>query len=266
MKGILPIRLLTATLLLAAAACTRSEIQGFRLEDNAVCFQQVNNNFSMRAMTEDTRDLTIPVILIGQRVDYARPISFTRDDGTAVEGQDYTVVSAEVPAGAISGAIILRAKRLEGVSEKSLTLTIHPNDDFREGYPGKMTATILWTESYERPLLPVWRYWWLYFSHVYSREFHQFLVNQYGEEVERYTNSQAYVKEDPTLVYKLPTWWFAINRELRETVRDHDLAHPDAPYRHSADYESFKSYTVPVGEGEKFEGTPPTFLETLISL
>ena len=149
-------------ILLAAAltlfACSKSEIPVYRLEDSAVCFQSVNNNFSMRSLTEPTRDLTIPVVLIGQVTDYARPISFSRDDGTAVEGQDYSVVSAEVPAGSLTGAVVLRANRLEGVTEKTLTLTLHPNEHFREGYPSRLTARIIWTESYERPALGVWRY------------------------------------------------------------------------------------------------------------
>ena len=113
-------------ILLAAAltlfACSKSEIPVYRLEDSAVCFQSVNNNFSMRSLTEPTRDLTIPVVLIGQVTDYARPISFSRDGGTAVEGQDYTLVSAEVPAGSLTGSIVLRANRLEGITEKTLDL------------------------------------------------------------------------------------------------------------------------------------------------
>ena len=257
-------------ILLAAAltlfACSKSEIPVYRLEDSAVCFQSVNNNFSMRNLTEPTRDLTIPVILIGQVVDYARPLAITRDDGTAVEGQDYTVVSAEVPAGSSTGSVVLRAKRLEGVTEKTLTLTIHPNEHFREGYPSKLQARVIWTESYERPALGVWRYWYLYISHGYSREFHKFLVEQYGDDIERYTCKKTYAEEDPTLIYKLPTWWFNVNREIRETVREHDLAHPEAPYRHSTDYESYKTYTVAVGEGNKADGLPPTFLETLTVL
>ena len=114
--------------------------------------------------------------------------------------------------------------------------------------------------------MTVWRYWYLYISHGYSRDFHKFLVEQYGDDIERYTCSKTYAEKDPTLIYKLPTWWFNVNREIRETVRDHDLAHPDAPYRHSADYESYKGYGVPVGEGDKAEGLPPTFLETLTAL
>jgi hypothetical protein len=251
---------------LTLAACGKSEIPVYRLEDSAVCFQSVNNNFSMRSLTEPTRDLTIPVVLIGQVTDYARPISFSRDGGTAVEGQDYTLVSAEVPAGSLTGSIVLRANRLEGITEKSLDLTIHPNEHFREGYPAKLKAHVIWTESYERPAMTVWRYWYLYISHGYSRDFHKFLVEQYGDDIERYTCSKTYAEEDPTLIYKLPTWWFNVNREIRETVRDHDLAHPDAPYRHSADYESYKGYGVPVGEGDKAEGLPPTFLETLTAL
>ena len=129
-------------ILLAAAltlfACSKSEIPVYRLEDSAVCFQSVNNNFSMRSLTEPTRDLTIPVVLIGQVTDYARPISFSRDGGTAVEGQDYTLVSAEVPAGSLTGSIVLRANRLEGITEKTLDLTIQPNEHFREGYPAKL--------------------------------------------------------------------------------------------------------------------------------
>ena len=67
------------------------------------------------------------------------------------------------------------------------------------------------------------------------------------------------------LIYKDPTWWSALNKRVRELVRDHDTAHPDAPYMHSEDYEDYPKADTPVGQGVK-PSVIPTIYSTLISL
>lgn len=255
----------SAVLVALACSCKKSDIPVYQLGDSAVCFPSTTNNFSLRGMEEQERDLTIKVTLIGPKSEEDRPIAYEIEEVSAHEGTDFTVVSAEVPAGALSGVVVLRVKKLpEGVGSRAIRFTIKPNEHFREGYAAYLQTDIAWTENYERPVEGVWRYWWLYISNTYSRDFHKLLVQTYGDEIETYTCSKAYVRDNENLVYKLPTWWFSVNHEFREIVRKHDLENPGNPYRHSADAESYRTYTLGVGAGEKYTGdVPPTILETL---
>ena len=264
MKKIVPF--LAAALL--AAGCAKSEIPVFKLEDSAVAFPQVTNNFSLRGMTEPERTITVPITLIGPASDEARPIAIEIEEVSARKDVDFSVKSCEVPAGALSGALVLSVKKLpEGTSSRSIKVTLCTNEYLKRGYRAYLTADITWTESYERPQEHVWRYWFLYISRGYSRDYHKLLVETYGDEIEQCTCSRLYAEEDG-LIYKLPTWWFAINTEFTEIVRKHDLANPGNPYRHSSDYELYSGYVKPVGSGQGVaEGaTPPTILETLNSL
>lgn len=253
---------------LLVAACGKSDIPVYRLEDSAVCFPQITNNFSLRGMTEPERRLTIPVTLIGPAADYDRPLNCQVEEVSATQGADFTLESAEVAAGALSGSIVLNVKKLTAdTPSRSIRITLLPNEHFREGYPAYLKADITWSESYERPQEHVWRYWHLYLSKSYSRNWHQFLVEVYGDEIERYTAGRPFAEQEG-LTYKITTWWMAANHELLDIVRKHDLENPGHPYRHSEDYESYTSYLLPVGKGVGLaEGqTPPTFLETINAL
>lgn len=252
-----------------AVACGKSEIPTYKMEDSAVCFYQVTNSFSLRGMTEPVRTISVPVTLIGQVAPYSRPISYTVEEVSATAGTDYTVVSAEVPAGALQGAIVLSVSKLpDDVDSREIKITIKANDNLKEGYRAYLMAKVTWTASYERPKEQVWRYWWLYISKSYSKNYHKILVDIFGDDIEIYTCSRKYVEEDPSLTYKITTWWMSANHDVVEYVRTHDLAHPDDPYRHSSDYESFKTYLLGVGMGEGLAPgqTPPTILETLNNL
>lgn len=254
---------------LLAFACKRSEIPVYQMEDSAVCFYQVTNSFSLRGMTEPQRTISVPITLIGRVAPYARPISYRIEEVSAKEGTDFTVVSAEVPAGALKGSLVLNVNKLsEDEDSKEINVTLLPNDDLKEGYGAYLTARVAWTASYERPKEQVWRYWWLYISRSYSKNYHKILVDIFGDDIEIYTCSKKYVEEDPSLVYKITTWWMSANHDVIEYVRAHDLANPGNPYRHSSDYESFKGYAVGVGMGEGLAPgqTPPTILETLNNL
>ena len=196
----------TAIIILGAAlvlsSCGKSEIPVYDLKDSAVSFKQITNNFSLRGMTEPERELVVEVSLIGPVSDVDRPISYRISGGDAIEGTDFTVVSAMVPAGSIAGSIVLNVKKLpEGTSSRSVSFTIEPNDSFREGFSSFLTANVTWTDSYERPTLYVWRYWHLYLSKGYSRAWNQFLVSIYGDEVELYTCSRTYATDNPSLIY-----------------------------------------------------------------
>lgn len=251
-----------------AFSCAKSEIPTYQLEDSAVAFTQLNNSFSLRGMAEPEKLLTVNITLIGQVSQEDRPFAYTIEEHGAVLGTDYTIESAKVPAGALKGELVLRVKKLpEGIPSRRITVTLKENEYLKEGYKGLLTADLAWTETYERPQEGVWRYWYTYLSHSYSRNFHKLLVDLYGDDMEKYTCSRSYVTQDPSLIYQLPTWWFARSAELKEIIRKHDLANPTDPYRHSQDYEQYISYLQGVGNGQGLqEGqTPPTILETLVN-
>ena len=253
--------LLAAALL--AASCSKSEIAPYALEDSAVIFNSPSVLFSLKGMSEDTRDLRIPVLLVGVPADYDREIAIEAVDSTAVLGRDYTILSKTLPAGAVRGEIVLRVNRLTGgVESRATRFTIVANEFFRAGPPKSASADIEWSEAYVRPQLEVWRYWYTYLCHGYSKEYHRLLVEYFGEEIEKVTNNQSYARADETLVYKLPSWWYNASREFRDFVRNHDQMNPGDPWRHSDDYEQYSGYGVARGNGFKPE-TLPTIFETL---
>lgn len=252
---------------IAAAAvlssCRKDPVKPYDTADSAVCFNSSTNIFSLKGKSGDEIELTIPMKLVGPAVDYDREIALEIKDSTAVQGADYTVVSSKVAAGAFTGNVVIRVKALgEDVDGLYARFTVVPNEHFSYGFRNNMSSVVGWTASYARPKYEVWRYWFLLFSNGYSKALHKLLVDEFGEEIEYCTMSRNYVKNDPELVYKLPTWWYSASRQFREMVDAHDKADPEHPYMHSSDYEYFEKSDIAVGEGKK-PGTIPTILETL---
>lgn len=247
-------------------ACSKDPIDSFDRNESAVYFNAASNTFSLIGKDDDYVELSIPVKLIGPAVGYDRPISLLVKDSTAVQDKDYTIVKSQVDSGALSGNIVIKVKKLENDVEELYTkFTIVPNEFFPNRYYIKNTSIIGWTASYSRPEIGVWRYWYLYFCPGYSKNFHKLMIREFGTDIERYTNRRSYVTENPELIYKLPTWWYSATRQFRDMVKEHDAAHPDEPYMHSDDYQSYKSYEIPYGEGQRPEKIP-TILETLVVL
>ena len=249
--------------LLLLFSCQEEQIHTYAPEDSAVQFHGLTNSFSFKGMTEEYRDVQIPVDLIGYCADYDREFKVVAEDSTAVLGRDFTITSSLIKAGEVRGNICLRVNHLPaGVERQDVRLRIVPNEHFREGPPRYSVSDVSWSEEYVRPNPYVWRGWYLFFSRGYSKEYHRLLVSYFGEEIEHVVNQKTPANEDATLVYKLPAWWYSATREFRSFVRQHDDAGLEPPYRHSEDYELYSSYTQAVGEGNKPE-TPPTILETL---
>ncbi len=258
------IHYITASFILASLiSCAKDPVKEFSKDSATVYFNASFNAFSLIGKSGDEVELTIPVNLVGTVENYDRAIDFTIKDSTAVEGKDYRIVKAQVDAGSTSGSIVIAVKQLaDDVDELFTRFTINPNEYFPETYTVRKSAVIGWSASYTRPRQTVWRYWHLFFSSGYSKNYHKLMVEQFGTDIELYTNSKGYAAADPELIFKLPTWWYSASREFREMVRAHDAANPDSPYMHSADYESYDTYYVPVGEGTKPDKIP-TILETL---
>lgn len=259
--------ILLPALAFCLASCEEVDIPVYKVEDSAVFFATRAVSYSLKGFTGAEKELEIPVSLIGPVCDYDREIKVAVVDtsfNTAAEGRDFTVVSAGVPAGALSGKVVLNVKNLaEDVDKLAVLLEIQPNDNFARKVSKSMTTQVVWSKEYVRPSDPlVWDSWFLFFSKSYSRNLHEIIVSLFGEEVE-ISSQKTGARKREDLIYRQPSWWYAASRELFEYVRDYDKAHPDAPLMHSSDYELYQNSSVPVGEGY----TPdriPTILETLL--
>ncbi len=252
-----------AAIAILQISCAKDPVKEFSTDSSTVYFNASYNAFSLLGKSGDKIELTVPVNLVGPVENYDRPIDFSIKDSTAVQGKDYEILKAQVDAGSTSGSIVLSVNQLPDDVESMFTrITIVPNKYFPETFSSKRSAVVGWTASYARPKQTVWRYWYTFFSTGYSKNYHKLMIEEFGTDIERYTASQNYAKADSELIFKLPTWWYSATREFREMVRAHDAANPDSPYMHSADYESYDTYFVPVGEGRKPDKIP-TILETL---
>ena len=257
--------LLITAVLASLASCKKSEIQTFKVEDCSLSFSGIENSFSLRGWTEAYKDLHIPVRMLGVPVDYDREITLDIRDSIAVAG-DYQVLSSVVKAGELDADIVVRVKALpDDVEQKVIVMSLVPNEHFRAGQPLYRKAIVKWTNSYARPVPAVWKNWYLYISTGYSKALHKILVEEYGDEIDFCVRSKGDVTPENGLIYKDPTWWSTLNKNVREIVRNHDLTNPDNPYMHSEDYEEYPNSTTPVGQGKK-PAVIPTIYSTLVSL
>lgn len=257
--------ILITAVLAGLASCKKSEIQTFKTEDCSLSFSGIENSFSLRGWTEAYKDLHIPVKMLGIPVDYDREITLDIKDSIAAPG-DYQVLSSVLKAGELKADIVVRAKALpDDVEQKVIVMSLVPNEHFRAGQPLYRKAVVKWTNSYARPVPAVWGNWYLYISTGYSKALHKILVEEYGDEIDFCVRRKADVTPENGLIYKDPTWWSALNKNIREIVRNHDLAHPGDPYMHSEDYEDYPNSTTPVGQGKK-PSVIPTIYSTLVSL
>ena len=251
-----------------ASACQKDEIEPYKVEDSAICFLAASNTFSMRGNTEPTMTFSIPMTLIGPVTDYDRLIDVSVVDNagnTAIQNQDFRILESVVKAGAISGHITIEVNALSDETESMHTrLQINKNEYFRIGYPDKASSLIEWSSDYARPTNEkVWRGWFSYICHGYSKNYHKVLIEALGEEID-FASLRKPTDDELEQGYFLKNidWWLGASRTVVDYVENYDKNHPDAPLMHSDDYEVYKTYSVPVGEGTKPE-TIPTILETL---
>ena len=257
--------IIAAAALSCMVSCEKSEIQTFKVEDCSLSFDGIENSFSLRGLNDEYKDLHIPVNLLGIPVDYDREITLDIQDSIAVAG-DYQILSSVLKAGEMKTNIVVRVKALpDGVEQKLIVMSLVPNEFFRAGQPLYRKAIVKWTNSYARPVPVVWGNWYLYISTGYSKALHKILVEEYGDEIDLCVRRKVEATPENGLIYKDPTWWSALNKRVREIVRNHDLANPENPYMHSEDYEDYPSASTPVGQGKK-PSVIPTIYSTLVSL
>jgi len=259
---------ITAAALLALCSCRQDEVATFDPDHSLVCFASKITNLSLIGVTEAEPVFDIAVTLVGPARDYDRKVTVEVVDtsfNTAVLNQDFWIEDAVVPAGSLSGTIRLKVKSFgEASMQRTTTLKLIVNDDFKYIYNGLDITYVTWSNQYVRPSSYVYWSWWYFFCRGYSQNLHKLMVEVLGEEVQ-YSSHSASARNDPAMNYHAPSWWYNANRTLHDAVKEHDKAHPEAPYMHSDDYEVYTSYEQTVGSGTKPE-TPPTILSTLLIL
>ena len=258
---------MVTALIVTMGSCRKSDIPVYEVKDSAVCFESRSTNFSLRGVEDEKVEFSVGVEMIGPVVDYDRMIDVrvvSDDSGTdAVEGVDFTIKSAMVAAGQMKGSVVLEVVNNldDTVPSKTVTLEIVPNETFRLGYASYVRSVIQWSDTYVRPPQPVWRGWFLYFSHYYSRAIHELYIEIFGESIENVVTTKTEATEGG-YEYKITTWWYSASRTLYDAVQQHDRENPDSPLMHSDDYMRYSSYETAAGNGEKDDHTP-TILETL---
>ena len=256
-------------LVLIAFSCKKDEIDVYKVEDSAVQFTSQTNAFSLRGLMDPLDTLQVQLSLIGPIVDYDRPVSVTISDNprnTAKENTDFRILEAVVRAGEMYGTIVIEVKNLQGdVDELVTTMRLQPNEHFRNGTKTLMSSIVSWSEAYARPTnFKVWESWYAFFSHGYSRNYHNILISIFGEEIEKMTYKSLLDGDIAEgLIREQVGWWYAAQRTLRDYVRNYDREHPDAPLMHSDDYEFYNSESTAVGNGTKPDEIP-TIYETLL--
>lgn len=252
---------------LLTLSCKVDDIDTYDMEDSAVVFKTASVQFSMKGVAEEYASRTLSLDLIGRVADYDRRIDIrVKEDAenTATQGTDFILGEAVMKAGEYVATVDFDIHQLpDGIESMNVTLEIVPNEYFRKGYPATSQTLVSWSEEYVRPSAPmVWREWYLFFSHGYSKAYHKLLVEIFGPEIETYTRATSAVKEDPTLSYKAQDWWFAAKNQLRDYVKKYDAEHPGAPLMHSDDYVVYQGYGAAVDAGIKPDRIP-TIYETL---
>lgn len=259
-----------ALLSLLTLSCKVDDIDTYDMKDSAVVFQTRSVQFSMKGVTEEFASRLLTLDLIGQIADYDRNIDIRVQENstnTAHEGTDFKIGKAVMKAGEHLASVEFSIHKLpEGVENMNVTLEIVPNEYFRKGYPATSQIMVSWSEEYVRPTSEyVWRWWFNFLSKGYSKNYHKVLVDVFGPAIETYTNTASAAREDETLEYKTPDWWYGANAQLRDYVKKYDAEHPEQPLMHSEDYELYQGYLTPVGSGTKPERIP-TIYETLNSI
>lgn len=262
------IKYFTPVILLALlCSCKQADIETYAVSDSLVHFKSLDSAFSLIGNTDENPVLTIDLTLVGPACDYDRKVSVEAyDNGStnAVEGEDFWIEDALVPAGELSGSVKIRVKPIaDGTFAKYTTgLRILPNEDFPYSYEDYNRTSFVWSNEYVRPTYLVYYSWWYFFCKGYSQNLHRLLVDILGEEIENTSYASA-ARKDPDVSFKVVGWWYNASRTLYSAVRDHDRANPDSPYMHSDDYEVYASPSIAVGEGTKPD-TIPTILSTLL--
>lgn len=248
-------------------ACKEIDIPYYEVEDSAVYFTASSQSFSIKGISGDVIDVEIPLILIGPICDYERKVDVQvvdSESNTAVLGTDFTIKEAIVNAGAEEGHLILSVSRLpENIDSRGIMLKIEPNEFFSHIVHDHNTSEIVWTADYSRPANEsVWKSWYYFFSPTYSKALHRLLVDYFGTDIEKSSYESKAIR-DPDLIYRTQSWWYSSSREFYQMVKEHDTAHPDSPYMHSADVMTYSQWTISVNNGRKPEEIP-TILSTLL--
>ena len=255
-----------ASCLLALSSCKEIEVEPYSISDAAIMFKSSQLQYSLRSYDVDDPVIEIGVNLVGPVADYDRVIHcevIESDANTAVKDVDFSIDSAVVRAGEMSGTIYMKVAPLSGSDRLTTTIRLLCDDNFKWSFKTNSEAQIVWTSGYTCPTSYVFRSWFLLFSHYYSTDFHKIVCEVLGDEVDTYSHYSSAKNYGFTM--KPVTWWYSANALLRSYVESYDKAHPDAPLMHSADVVMFSSQFDEPGDGVA-PATIPTILETITSI
>ena len=102
-------------------------------------------------------EVELPVMLIGKASSADRQISAVPAEGsTAVQGTDFEILDARIPAGAIQGAIKLKLINSDRLTKEDLRLylQLEASDDFQKAPADFARALILFGRSVPAPTFP----------------------------------------------------------------------------------------------------------------
>lgn len=253
--------------------CSEEEVEYYVPENSALNFSSLEYTYSF-AKDAEKKDavLQIPILVVGPVADYPREVkvAVVTDQIQCVQKGDYSLAACVVPAGASETNLSLTLKYNSALIDTTsvLRLYLDANEHFGTGVAALDTVTISWTDQLIRPhQTTIWRSWWFWFSKTYSRSFHEVLLTALGDDVENisyYAIQPAVAAEHPEFMReRTPTYWYAVNRKLREYVNSYDKAHPDKPLRHGEDAQTYRTYNMTVGTGTPNPGA--TIASTLIA-
>lgn len=143
--------LLTLTAAALMTACSEQVPDDFR-QIEGVYFNNRSNTSVLQDTTDvtfvyekdDEMDVPVAIQLLGRPQEQPRQVSLTVSSDNAVEGVDYVLPStAEIAAGETSLSYVVTLRRTAALKtqKKSLTLTLHANDNFTLPVQSEVTAT-----------------------------------------------------------------------------------------------------------------------------
>lgn len=238
--------------------CQQDEIITYQAENSAIYFTSMLNQYSF-FYEKDAESLivSVPVTLIGPKVPYDRKFSAqVIDSVTTAPASKYEILEGIVEADSLNGFLKLKIYNSDNLIEDTYTLGLEliPSDELRVGLPTKLVTKVTWNAFVPRPEWWAPRSFGRYISYisidgkkalgVYSTKLYQIIIDVWGTGP---INAYGYLGTTPEILEKYPMIvpgapvFSAMMRELQQYVYEYNLAHPDAPLRHSKDAAVYNS-------------------------
>ena len=173
MKKILNVIVLSLTLGLLLTGCEENERMLYSAP-SAVYFSEMTSEdslqYSFASGLKEIDTVSIPLMIIGEKVSYPRQIQVEVDASTtAQENVHYKLLSTviELPAGEVKTAVHVVVMDNDAALESgsvALVLNLKANEDFVLGFPEQLSARLIITKQLVKP-----SYWEMPLSLYYGR-------------------------------------------------------------------------------------------------